>query len=384
MPYVDYNSTTPLRPEALEAMRTAFLEDYGNPASTHDAGMKASYLIEKARESMARSLGCEADELYFTSGGTESNWLALTGLAEIAREQGRPMCVTAAIEHACVLVTLDGLVGQPLMAVERIGAKANGRVDEAKFVAAMGERTGLAALMLANNETGVLQPVKEMATEAHKRGLLFHCDAVQAVGKVPVNLRELGLDTAAISAHKFGGPKGVGALYVRGGLGRLKLKPRMSGGNQESGLRPGTHNTPGIVGMARALELAVSEMGAETTRLGSLREKLRLGLLAALPAAEVNGDLTQAVPNTLNIWLKGKPATEMVRLLSSKGVFASAGAACSAANVLEPSHVLIGMGLGPERAGQSLRFSLGHGTTEADIETATSAVRDCVGGNDRA
>lgn len=366
MIYMDHNATTRCHPEAFEAMREAALVEYANPASVHDAGTRAAYLLESARARMALILGCQPDELIFTSGGSEANTLALSGRIDALRESGtaRPRVICALTEHHAVL--------HPLERLERLGWIKVDWVQPRRLAEEIREHHDLAVLMLANNETGEVYDVAESAARARELGVSFHCDGVQAPGKLALDFAKLGVDSLALAAHKFGGPKGVGALIKRAGY---ELQPQILGGAQEGGMRAGTHNLPAICGMAKALEIAHEKLASEQKRLAAMRDDLRDGIQQSVPEVVVNGE-GPFVCNTLNISLPGASGAEMVRALSDRGISASAGSACTASNQLVHSHVLLGLGYGEARTASSLRFSLGAETTQAEINEALPKIVD--------
>jgi cysteine desulfurase len=368
--YLDHNATTPLDPRVLEAMLPLLTEGFGNPSSLHWFGQRARAAMDEARGQVAALIGAMPSEIVFTASGTEADNMALRGAAAAAREPRRGV-VYAAIEHHAVMNTAKALAeeGWP---VEVVRAGGDGLVDLDDLRAKVSDRTAIVAVMLANNETGVVQPVAEVARIARERGALVHCDAVQAAGKVPVDVRALDVDLLALSAHKIYGPKGTGALYVRRGT---RMKSLVRGGSQEKNRRAGTENVAGIAGLGRAAALAREELSASSLRLAALRDRLEERLLA-LPGARRNGEGPR-VPNTSNVSFDGVEAESLLMALDLMGIAVSTGAAC-AAGAVEPSHVLRGMGLPLERVQASLRFSLGRSTTEADVERAAAAVAEAV------
>ncbi len=368
--YLDHNATTPLDPRVLEAMAPALRETYGNPSSLHWFGQQARAAVDEARGELAALIGATPAEVVFTGSGTEADNLAVRGVAGEARPPRRKILYSA-IEHHAVVNTAKALAadGWPVEAV-RVGE--DGLVDLDDLRSRVDGATALVAVMLANNETGVIQPIAEVVRVAHAAGALVHCDAVQAAGKIPVDVRALDVDTAAFSAHKIYGPKGVGALYVRRGT---RLRALLRGGSQERNRRAGTENVAGIAGLGKAASLARAEMPAESARQAALRDRLEERLLA-LPGARRNGDGPR-VPNTLNVSFAGVEAESLLMALDLMGTAVSTGAAC-AAGAVEPSHVLRGMGLAAERVQASLRFSLGRSTIEEDVDRATEAVVACL------
>jgi cysteine desulfurase len=359
--YMDHSATTPVRPEVVEAMQPYFTERCGNASSVHGPGREARRAVEDARRSIALLLGAAPEEIVFTSGGTESDSLALRGAAAAHGTGGH--VVTSAVEHKAVLVTCEALEREGYE-VTRVPVDSFGLVDPEELRRALRPQTVLVSIMLANNEVGTVEPVKELAALAAETGVLFHTDAVQAVGKVPVDVAHLGVDLLSLSGHKFYGPKGVGALYVRSGT---RIEPVQVGGHHEGGLRAGTENVPGIVGMARALELACEEMPREGPRLARLRDRLQRGLTEQVPAARLNGHPEQRLPHLLNLSFANAEGESMLLSLDAVGVCASSGSACTS-GTLDPSHVLTAMGVPPEQAHGSLRFSLGRDNTEGDVD----------------
>ncbi len=365
--YLDYNATTPLHPKVKEEMIAGF-ELYANPSSLHEPGRKARNQIERVRQLVASFLEAAPDEIIFTGGGSESNNTVLKMLTcpgctvDCMWREGQEI-VTTAVEHPSVLNTAQYLqsIGRKvhILPVDRYG-----KVDMEVFRQTVTERTALVSVMLANNEIGTIEDVKTMAAIAHERGALIHTDAVQAVGRVPVSVKELGVDYLSFSAHKFYGPKGIGVLYGR------RAKPFCTfihGGHQEQGRRAGTTNTLGIIGLGRALELVKAEMDGTMTRVRVLRDKLKEGIARLVPDVKQNGHPTDVLPNTLNVSFTGAEGEAILLYLDLEGIAVSTGSACSSGS-LEPSHVLLATGVGPELAHGSIRFSLGRETTEAEID----------------
>jgi cysteine desulfurase len=364
--YLDHNATTPLDPRVLEAMLPFLRDDYGNPSSLHWFGQRARGAVEEARARVAELVAADSGEIVFTSGGSESDNAALRGVAANARPP-RAGIVCTAIEHHAVLNTAKALgdEGRPV-AIVRVGE--GGAVDPGDLAASVGETTALVSVMLANNETGVLQPVAEAARLVRARGALVHCDAVQGAGKVVVDVRALDVDLLTLSAHKIYGPKGIGCLYVRRGTALAAL---VRGGGQERNRRAGTENVAGAVGFGAAATLARESLQADAVRLAALRDRLEARLLA-IPGARRNGEGPR-VPNTTNVSFERAEAEDLVIALDLEGLAVSTGAACAAGGV-EPSHVLRAMGLPPERVQSSLRLSLGRGTTGADVDHAADVI----------
>ncbi len=360
MTYLDHNAVTPVRPEAKAAV-VAALEASGNPSSVHSEGRAARALLDDARGRASSSLGVHPRDLVFTSGATESATLAIRG-ALGAAQAGRVGLVVTAVEHPCVLDLARELTrhGTPLTVVP---VDRRGVVDLAALERAVGPETALVCCMLANNETGVLQPVAAVADLAHGAGALLLCDAVQAAGKIPVELPSLRADLVAVTAQKFGGPRGAGALWIAPGV---RLEP-VAGGHQERGRRAGTENLPGIAGMGAALAAAVAGLPAEADRMARLRDRLEAGLLASLPDARVNGLGADRLPNTVSVTFPGSDGEAMLMSLDLEGICASAGAACTSGSTT-PSHVLSAMGLTVDEARATLRLSLGWSSTDADVE----------------
>jgi cysteine desulfurase len=368
--YLDHNATTPVDPRVLDAMLPVLREGFGNPSSLHWYGQQARALLDEARAHAARLVGATPSEIVFTASGTEADNMAVRGAAGAAREPRRTILYSA-IEHHAVMNTARALAeeGWP---VEVIRVGADGLVDLDDLRAKVDATTALVAVMRANNETGVIQPVAEVARIAHAAGALVHCDGVQAAGKIPIDVRALDVDTLALSAHKFYGPKGVGMLYVKRGT---RLKPWARGGSQERNRRAGTENVAGIVGLGRAAALAADDLLAEAPRLEALRDRLEQRLLA-IPGARRNGEAPR-VPNTANVSFEGIEAESLLMALDLAGIAVSTGAAC-AAGAVEPSHVLRGMGLAMERVQGSIRLSLGRATTAGAVDRAADAIAAAV------
>jgi cysteine desulfurase len=365
--YLDYNATTPLHPLVKEEMREAF-DLYANPSSLHEPGRRVRNRIEQVRQTVADFLGAQPDEIIFTGGGSESNNTVLKMMICPGCTLGciwdkRTEIITSAIEHPSVLNTVQYLAS--------IGRKAHvlpvddtGKIDLERFKEVISERTGLVSIILANNEIGTVQNVRAFADIAHQYGALVHTDAVQAVGKVPFTVKDLGVDYLSFSGHKFYGPKGIGILYGK------RTKPFCTfihGGHQESGRRAGTMNSLGIIGMGKALELIRVEMDEINSRVSRLKQKLQDGIKGVVPDIRVNGHPTDTLPNTLNISFTGAEGEAILLYLDLEGIAVSTGSACSS-GTLEPSHVLLATGVGAELAHGSIRFSLGRETTEEEID----------------
>jgi cysteine desulfurase len=360
--YMDHSATTPVRPEVVEAMLPYFGGKYGNASSVHHKGREAREAVEDARRTVAVHLGAAPDEIVFTSGGTESDNHAIRGVAAAAGERGRHI-ITSAIEHHAVLNTCKDLEKEGFE-VTTLPVDEHGLVDPDDLRDAMRPDTILVTVMMANNEVGTIEPIAELAEVAAGHNVPLHTDAVQAVGKVPVDVEELGVDLLSLSGHKFYGPKGVGVLYIRSGT---RIRPVQVGGHHEKGRRAGTENVPGIVGLARALELACAEMEGEGQRLRRLRDQLQEGLAGSLEDARLNGHPDRRLPHILNITFAYVEGESMLLSLDAAGVCVSTGSACTS-GTLEPSHVLTAMGVPAEMAHGSLRFSLGRVNDEKDVE----------------
>jgi cysteine desulfurase len=364
--YLDYQSTTPVDKRVLAEMLPWFTEKFGNPHSvTHAYGREAEAAVEAARAEVASLIGAEPREIVFTSGATESNNLAIKGAARFHRAQGRDHIVTVATEHKCVLESARAM-GREGCKVTVLPVNAKGLVDLADLSAAVDERTAIVSVMAANNEIGVLQPLAEIGALCRSRGVLFHSDAAQAVGKVPVDVEAMRIDLLSISGHKIYGPKGVGALYVRR-RPRARLEPLFDGGGQERTLRSGTLPTPLCIGLGAAARLAREEMAEEAARLVALRWRFLSGLKARLPELQLNGDAERRLPGNLNLSFPGVPALALMEACPSLAL--STGSACTATEI-EPSYVLRALGLPEALAGATLRLGLGRYTTETEVDFA--------------
>jgi cysteine desulfurase len=361
--YLDYNATAPPAADVAATVARVMADDYGNASSVHAFGQRAKATVDDARGEVAALIDGEPSETVFTSGGTEADNFALRGAAEALEAAGRRHVVTSAIEHEAVLKTLEALARQG-WTVTLVGVGDRGVVDPDAVRRAMTPDTSLVSVMHANNEVGTIQPVAELALIAHEAGAIFHTDAVQSAGKIPVSVRELGVDLLSLSGHKFGGPKGVGALWIRRGV---RLAPLLTGGRQERNRRAGTENVPAIAGLGVAARLARETLAPAAAAMGRLRDDLEAGILARVPGTAINGDPGRRVPNTTNISFEGIEAESLLIALDLEGVAVSTGSACSSGS-LEPSHVLKAMGLPNCRTRSSLRFSLGPRTTLAEIE----------------
>jgi cysteine desulfurase len=370
--YLDYNATSPLLPDVVAAMSHALAEVFGNASSVHAFGQQAKAAVDDARAEVAALIGADSNEVVFTSGGTEADNLALRGAAEALEPTGRRHIVTTGIEHEAVLNTVKALERRGWRTT-LLPAGPAGIVSPEALREAMTPDTGIVSVMHANNEVGTIQPIAELATIARAGGALLHTDAVQSVGKVPVSVKALHADMVALSAHKFGGPKGVGALWIRRGV---RLMPQLTGGRHERSRRAGTENVPGIVGLGVAARLAGAKLSG-APGMAALRDRLEREILARVPGTAVNGDPDRRVPNTTNISFDGIEAESLLIALDLEGIAVSTGSACSSGS-LEPSHVLRAMNLPSSRTRNSLRFSLGPGTTEAEIEVVANALPNLV------
>lgn len=372
--YMDGHATTPMDPRVLEAMLPYFTAKFGNAASrNHSFGWEAEKAVEHAREQIAKLIGASAKEIIFTSGATESNNLALKGIAAKYRARGNHI-ITQATEHKAVLDTCKHLENDGYR-ITYLPVKADGRIDLEDLRRAMDEQTILVSIMFANNEIGVLQPIPEIGELCRERNVLFHTDAVQAVGKVPVDVNAMNIHCLSLTAHKIYGPKGCGALYVRRRNPRAQIAPQIDGGGHERGMRSGTLNVPGIVGLGEACEIAQREMATEAGRLGRLRDKLLQKLIAKLDYLHINGSMEHRLPASLNVsflYVEGESL-----LMGINDIAVSSGSACTSAS-LEPSYVLKALGLGDELAHSSIRFGLGRFNTEAEVDYVAAKVIDVV------
>ncbi|NDJ61670.1 MAG: cysteine desulfurase [Chloroflexi bacterium] len=373
--YLDHSATTPTDPRVVEAMLPYFSEVYGNGSSAHSVGRKAEQAIDDARETIARIFNCNPTEIVFTSGGTESDNLAVRGAAWTARQLGLGHhLITTPIEHSAIGNTIDQLAD--VMGFERtvLPVSRAGMVDVEEFAAACRNETVFASIMYANNEVGTIEPIPQLAALAHEHNALFHTDAVQAAGQLMLDVQALGIDMLSVSAHKFYGPKGVGALFVREGI---DLTPSQSGGSHEDGRRGGTHNTPGIVGMAKALELAYDELETRTAHYQTMRDRLIDGVLSKVSGAHLTGHPEQRLPAHASFVFEEVEGTMLLMHLDLKGVAASSASACKTGNP-EPSSVLLALGFPPELAIGSLRLTVGRMTTEADIDYTVETLAETV------
>ena len=374
--YLDYHATTPVDPRVLEAMLPYFTTHFGNPASRqHAYGWEAEKAVETSRAQVAALIGAAAREIVFTSGATESNNLAIKGVALGRRARGNHI-ITVATEHKSVLDSCRCLESDG-WTISRLGVGADGFIRLDELEAALTDRTVLVSVMAANNEIGVLQPLAEIAAVVRRRGALLHSDAAQAAGKVPIDVDALGVDLMSLTAHKCYGPKGVGALYVRRAKPKIEISCQIHGGGHENGLRSGTLNVPGIVGLGRAAEICRMEMPRESARLSALRDRLLDGLRRGLDNVRVNGSMERRLPHNLHVSFEGVEGESLLMALGDLAV--STGSACSSGSQA-PSHVLQAIGAVGETASASIRFGLGRGTTDADVEFAIHRVTTVVKG----
>ncbi len=370
--YFDHNATTPVAPEVLEALAQCLEQAYGNPSSIHHFGQAAKQMVETARRQVAALIGCRPADLVFTSGGTESDNMAVLGVVRAA-PASRNHVIATSIEHPAVL--------GPCRQLEKEGAALtllpvgpDGVVDPEELRRAIRPETALVSVMHANNELGTVQPIAELAEIAHSAGALLHVDGVQAAGKIPVNVEQLGVDLYAISGHKLYAPKGAGALYIRKGV---SMAPIAYGGRHERDRRPGTENVPGIVALGAAAELAARTLAAEAERIGALRDRFERAVLERISSAAVNGGAAKRTHNTSNIRFEGVDGEALVIALDLRGFAVSTGAACSS-GALAPSHVLLAMGLTPDQSRGSMRFSLGRQNTAEQVDALIEALTESV------
>ena len=366
--YMDHAATTPTRPEVVEAMLPYFTERFGNPSSLYAVAREAKEAVEEARGRVAAAIGAKPEEVFFTSGGTEADNWAFKGVATANRKKGDHI-ITSAIEHHAVIHTCQSLEKQGWR-VTYLPVDEFGRVDPGVVEEAITDKTVLISVMAANNEIGTIQPVRAIAEIAHDHRVPFHTDAVQAIGALPVDVEAMGADLLSLSAHKFGGPKGTGALYIRK---KTRIGTFMDGGAQERGHRAGTENVPGIVGLGRAIELATADIEEHAARLRAMRDRLIRGLLDTIPDTRLNGHPVERLPNNVNVAFRYVEGESILLSLDALGVAASTGSACTSAT-LEPSHVLTACGLPPEQAHGSLRLTLGSRNTEDDVDYVLSVL----------
>jgi len=365
--YMDHNATTPLHPEVKKTMTQA-LEVFGNPSSLHGFGRQARRLVEQAREEVASFIGAEAEEIIFVGSGSEANNTVLNMFAcpsaqSLYYKAGRPGIITTRIEHPCVLETSKCLIDRGI-GVSFIGVDKYGKVDIDKLENAIVKSVGLVSVMMANNEIGTIQDIKKIAEVAHSKGALFHTDAVQAVGKMPVDVKDLNVDFLSLSGHKIYGPKGIGALYVKKGV---PFCPFIRGGHQEQGRRAGTENTIGIIGLGKAVQMRVREMAEEEKRLLKLKAMLRKGIEESIPDVQFNGHPRDCLAGTLNVSFEAAEGEAILLYLDLEGIAVSTGSACASGS-LDPSHVLLATGMPAEQAHGSIRISMGRENTVKDVE----------------
>jgi cysteine desulfurase len=361
--YFDHNATTPVLPAAADALARATRDLFGNASSVHAFGQQAKTALDDARSAVAAIVGGDPSEVVFTSGGTEADNFAIRGAAEALEPTGRRHLIATGIEHEAVLNTFKALARRGWQTT-LLPIDESGIVSPAALEAAITDQTALVTIMHANNEIGTIQPIADLAAIAHAHGALVHTDAVQSVGKIPVDVRALGVDLLSLSAHKFYGPKGTGAIWIKRGT---RLTPLLTGGKHERNRRAGTENVPALVAMGVAAEHARAALATEAEQVARLRDRLEAGILAAVPGTAVNGAVDRRVPNTTNISFDRIEAESLLIALDLEGVAVSTGSACSS-GTLEPSHVLRAMGLPTHRAQNSIRFSLGHDNTEAEVD----------------
>ncbi|MBW8866968.1 MAG: cysteine desulfurase [Acidobacteria bacterium] len=361
--YFDYNATTPLAPDVIEIIGRASRDVFGNASSVHRFGQQAKAMLDDARSSVAALVGGDPSEVVFTSGGTEADNFALRGAAEALEPTGRRHLIASAIEHEAVLNTVKALARRRWQ-VTLLPVDPSGIVSPDRLRESITDDTAIVSVMHANNEIGTIQPIAALAEIAHAHGALMHTDAVQSAGKIPVDVRALGVDLLSLSAHKFNGPKGAGSLWIKRGT---RLQSTMTGGKHERNRRAGTENVPAIAGLGVAARLAAEKYGTEATRIAALRDRLEQQILATVPGTAVNGARDSRVPNTTNISFDRVEAESLLIALDLEGVAVSTGSACSS-GTLEPSHVLKAMGLPAHRTQNSLRFSLGTFSTEAEVD----------------
>ena len=366
--YLDYAATTPVHPEVVKAMLPYFSEVFGNPSAIYSCGQEAAAALEEARVKVAGLIGSRSEEIVFTSGGTEADNMALIGVANAMHSRGNHI-ITTAIEHHAIIEAARFLEKNGFE-LTYLGVDDQGIVDPDEVRRAITDKTILVSVMLANNELGTIQPLAEISRATRQAGVYLHTDAVQAVGRIPVNVDELGVDLLSMSAHKLYGPKGAGALYIRKGV---RMEPITHGGGQERTRRSGTQNVAGIVGLSRAVELAGQEMAAEAERLTPLRDRLIQGILEGIDHSYLNGHAVKRLPNNANLSFDFVEGESMCLNLDLKGICVSTGSACSSSN-LEPSHVLLAMGVTSQLAHGSLRFTLGKWTEPADIDRVLEAL----------
>lgn len=360
--YFDHAATTAMNPQVVEAMVPYFTENFGNPSSIYEIARKNKQALDESRDKIAKLLGADPKEIYFTSGGTESDNWAIKGIADAYRNKGNHI-ITSAIEHHAVLHTCEYLESKGYE-VTYLPVNEFGQVDPQDVLKAIKDNTILISIMYANNEIGTIQPIEEIGKIAREKGIVFHTDAVQAVGHIPIDVKKANVDLLSLSGHKFHGPKGVGVLYIRKGI---KIKPLLHGGAQERGRRGGTENVPGIVGVAKALELAVENMEENNKKMIELRDYIIKGISSKIDHVKLNGHPTDRLPNNINFTFDFIEGESLLLLLDMKGIYASSGSACTSGS-LDPSHVLLAIGLPHERAHGSLRITLGDENTKEEAD----------------
>ncbi len=360
--YLDHAATTYVKPEVFDAMKPYFCEHFGNASSIYSIGRDSKKAVEEAREKVAKALGAQAREIYFTGSGSEADNWALKGIAAAYKNKGKHI-ITSAIEHPAIMNSCKYLEGEGFE-VTYLPVDGDGLVSLEQLKNAIKENTILISIMFANNEIGTIQPIQEIGAFAHEKGILFHTDAVQAVGNIPIDVEKMNIDLLSLSGHKFYGPKGIGALYIRKGV---KISSLIHGGQQERGKRASTENIPSIVGLGKAIELATKNLEEYNKKLISLREKTIEGLMAKIPYIRLNGHRTQRLPGNVNISFQFIEGESLLLMLDMKGVCGSSGSACSSGS-LDPSHVLLAIGLPHEIAHGSLRLSFGDENTEEDVD----------------
>lgn len=370
--YLDHGATTPPHPDVIEAMLPYLRQHFGNPSSVHSFGRDARKALDESREKAAMALGASPQEIIFTSGGTEANNLAIQGVAEALAVKGKHV-ITSAVEHHAVLDTVNSLSDQGF-SVSVLPVDQCGIVDPGELKKTIRDDTILVTIMTANNEIGTLQPVEELANVCRERGVLFHTDAVQAIGNIPLDMGKIPVDLLSLSAHKFYGPKGIGVLYVRRGT---KLGKIMYGGGQERKVRPGTENLPAVVGLAKAIELATHDMTNKSAALTELRDRLMRSILDEIDEVQLNGHPVQRLPGNVNISIKFVEGESLLLDLDFKGIAASSGSACTSGS-LEASHVLLACGMDHQVAHGSLRLTLGHGNTAEEVDYTAQVLQESV------
>ncbi|MBQ1821574.1 MAG: cysteine desulfurase NifS [Clostridia bacterium] len=362
--YLDNAATTKVLPEVIEAMIPYYSEFYGNPSSFHSFARDAHKGLDDARKTVAKCLNAaNPAEIYFTGGGSEGDNMILRGVAQAYRKKGNHI-ITSKIEHHAILHTLQELEDKDLATVTYLDVDENGLVDPQAVKAAIRPDTILVSIMMANNEVGTIEPVKEIGAVCREAGVLFHTDAVQAVGHIPVDVQDMNIDLMTLTAHKFHGPKGVGAVYIKKGV---RVPAMITGGGQENKKRAGTENVPGIVGLAKALEIQTENLEANVQKMTALRDKLIAGVEERIPAVHLNGHRTQRLPNNVNFGIRYIESESILLMLDLQGIAASSGSACTSGS-LDPSHVLLAMGISHEEANGSLRMTLSEFTTEEEID----------------